>query len=608
MDLTEKKGRRYSKAGSLIWALGKLWRAERRFVFCIFAAVPPAVLLPLAGSLFTKTLLDILSGGGSFGQLALAAALFLGGMELLTNLRLYVEKKLQGMHYYPTTVYQNEMSEFADYETDFENTEKQDFKKLRQYAFGDACGGNCALEFFAADLSQTLVRLCGIVTYGAILVSLDPILLAVTAAVSAGAYFTTRWQPVYYEKNKHRWEKESRKEGYLGRLSEDFSRAKDIKLYGLAGWLEKMMRDYQAYILMWNKRCNLRGFLAAVLSGLMTLVQNGMAYFVLIGSLLGGGITVGDFVFYFGLVAGLAEFLEGIIASVAALSTRADKVGYYREFLDYPSRLNHGEGCALRPGPISVEFKNVRYRYDGAKEDTLKGIDLTIREGEKLALVGVNGAGKTTLVKILCGMYLPTEGQILVGGRDIREYNIEEYFTLISAVFQEVRAVAFTIFEFVASADLNRPGARTEAERAMRAAGIYGKVQSLPLGMDTHLMKGIYDDGVDFSGGEMQKLLLARAIYKDGPLLILDEPTAALDPIAENELYLQYRKLTEQKTSLYISHRLASTRFCDRIILLEDGRILESGSHEELMRKNGRYAEMFAIQSKYYQEGEEAER
>lgn len=604
----EKKKRRYARAGSLAWALGKLWRVKRGLVLCIFAAVPAAVLLPLTESFFTKVLLDYIGEGAGFGRLALVTAAFLAAMELLRSLKNYVKNRADGMRYYPTQIYQSEMAEFSDYKTDYENTEKQDFKKLRQYAFGDACGGNCALEFFGEDLSQTLIRLCGIATYGAILVSLNPVLLAVTAAVSAGSYFTTRWQPVYYEKNKHRWEKESRKESYLRGLSEDFSRAKDIKLYGLENWLEKMMRDYQAYILMWNRRCSLRGFWAAVLSGLMALVQNGMAYFVLIGSFAGGGITVGDFVFYFGLVAGLSEFLQGIIANAAVLSSRADKIAYYREFFDYPNRFNHGEGASLPAAPVSVEFRDVWYRYDGAGEDTLKGINLTIRAGEKLALVGVNGAGKTTLVKLLCGMYMPTRGEILVGGKDIREYNIEEYFTLISAVFQEIRAVAFTMFEFVASSDLGRAGAREDAENAMKAAGIYEKIQGLPLGMDTHLMKGIYDDGVDFSGGEMQKLLLARAIYKDGPLLILDEPTAALDPIAENELYLQYRRLTEHKTSLYISHRLASTRFCDRIVLLEDGKVLESGSHEELMEKNGRYAEMFAIQSRYYQEGEVAQK
>ena len=193
---------------------------------------------------------------------------------------------------------------------------------------------------------------------------------------------------------------------------------------------------------------------------------------------------------------------------------------------------------------------------------------------------------------------------LLVNGRRISEYNIEEYYSMISAVFQEVRPIAFTMHDFVASADLDRPTAREDTIAAMKAAGIWEKVENLPNGIDTHLMKGIYDDGVDFSGGEMQKLLLARAIYQDVSLLSLDEPTAALDPIAENNLYMQYRELTKGKTSLYISHRFASTRFCDRIILMENGVITESGTHDELMARDGQYAYMFGVQSKYYKEGE----
>ena len=360
------------------------------------------------------------------------------------------------------------------------------------------------------------------------------------------------------------------------------------------------MRSYQSSLLMWERRCSLRGLWASVLAGLMALLQNGIAYVILTGALFAGRLTVGDFVFYFGLVGGVAGFLQGIIRAVAKLNTRAERIACYRELYHYPNRFNHGKGCSLPKGPVRIELKDVWYRYDGAKDYCLKGINLCIESGQSLALVGVNGAGKTTLIKLICGMYTPSKGEILVGGRRIEEYNIEEYYSLISAVFQEIRAVAFTCFEFVAGVDLKRPTAREDAIAAMKAAGIYEKVSGLSKGMDTHLMRGIYDDGVDLSGGEMQKLVLARAIYKDGPILILDEPTAALDPIAENNLYLKYRQLTQGKTSVYISHRFASTRFCDRIVFLEDGQIWESGTHEELMGKNGRYAYMFGVQSKYY--------
>ena len=365
-----------------------------------------------------------------------------------------------------------------------------------------------------------------------------------------------------------------------------------------------MMSDYRAHIIMWNKRCRLRGLWASILAGLMTLIQNGVAYVVLIGMLLAGSLSAGDFVFYFGIVGSVAGFLHGVVGDVAKLNKRADKISYYREFYDYPNKFNYGKGCELPTGAVTIELRDVWYKYDGAEDYTLKGINLTLQAGESLALVGVNGAGKTTLVKLICGFYRPTKGEILVNGKLIDEYNIHEYYTMISAVFQEIRPVCFTMFEYVASADINRTTAREDAVTAMKLAGIWEKIESLENSIDTHLMKGIYDDGVDLSGGEMQKLVLARAIYKNGSVLILDEPTAALDPIAENNLYLQYRELTHEKTSIYISHRFASTRFCDRILLLGDGVIKESGTHDELMAQNGQYAYMFGVQAKYYKEGE----
>lgn len=600
-----RKKRRYSRAGNLCWAASKLWKLDHWFVFFIFAEFIPNVLSELVGDYFPGHLIDLIGTGADFKKLLLHAAGFTFLLLILHQLQAFISMKCQGRRYYPSSCYQTEMDVKRNYETDYENTLKQDYKEIDNYATGDACSGDCALEFFWQELSSGLYHTGAIVTYVSFLAVLNPLLIGVVAAVSVLSYFTTRWQTIYYEKNKHKWEKDIRKKDYLKSLSGNFSLAKDIKLYGLEGWLDRMLRKYQETIFVWNKRCSLRGFWSRTLYVLMDLLQHGAVYFVLIGILLNGEITVGEFVFYFNMLFNLGGHFEDIIGTFARLNTRADKIAYYREFYDYPDKFNHGQGCELPRGPVVIELKDVHYRYDGAEEDTLKGINLRIEGGEKLALVGVNGAGKTTLVRIICGLFMPTQGEILVNGRKIQEYNIEEYYTLISAVFQEVHPIAFTIFEYVASADPERPGSAEDAVSAMKAAGIYEKVRTLPGGMDTHLMKGIYDDGVDFSGGEMQKLVLARAIYKNGSVLVLDEPTAALDPIAENNLYLQYRELTKGKTSVYISHRFASTRFCDRIVLLEDGRITEEGSHEELMDRNGSYAHMFRVQSQYYKAAEQ---
>ena len=598
------KKRKYSRPGSILWAYKKLWKLDARFVIWGFATVPLSVALPLVEAYFSRELIDHIGAGTAFRELVILCVSFVTLLTLMGMLQTKIYSKCAERRYYPTSIYQTEIETFEGYLMDYENTEKQDFQKVRGYAVNDSIQGNCAMEFIWWDFKEALIHLAGIVTYASLMVFLNPVVFVVVALVSLLSYFTTRWQPVYYEKQKHQWEKEVRKKEYLRELSEDFARAKDIKLYGLEGWLGQMMRDYQSYIRMWNRKCNLRGLWAGILSGLMAFIQNTAVYLVLIGLLLHGGITIGEFVFYFGLISGIAEYMQGIIADVAILNTRADKIAYYRDFYDYPNYFNHGAGCELPTAPVTIELRDVWYRYDGAEDYTLKGINLVIQGGENLAMVGMNGAGKTTLVKLICGLYTPTKGEILVGGRRIQEYNIEEYYSMISAVFQEVRAVAFTCFEFVASADLERSTAREDAMEALKAAGLYERIQSLPHGMDTHMKKGFHEDGVELSGGELQRLILARAIYKDGPILVLDEPTAALDPIAENNMYLQYRALTRGKTSIYISHRFASTRFCDRIILLEDGVIKESGTHDELMGRNGQYAYMFGVQSKYYREGE----
>ena len=599
-----KEKPKYSRFGCLVWAIKNLWRLDKSFVFFIFAAVPIAVISPLVSSYFSKYLIDSIGAGKPFADLAWIVIFFITASLTLNVLSNFINARCSSRRYYPTCVYQTEMGYTQGYKTDFENHEKQDYKKISGYAWRDASSGNCALEFIWTDLSGALIHLLGIVTYASLLAFINPIVFVVVTIVSIISYFTTLWQNKYYEKHKHLWEKESRKAGYLGGLSENLQVAKDIKLYGLEEWLNKMMSDYRAHIIMWNKRCRLRGLWASILAGVMTLIQNGVAYVVLIGMLLTGSLSAGDFVFYFGIVGSVAGFLHGVVGDVAKLNKRADKIAYYREFYDYPNKFNYGKGCELPTGAVTIELRDVWYKYDGAEDYTLKGINLTLQAGESLALVGVNGAGKTTLVKLICGFYRPTKGEILVNGKLIDEYNIHEYYTMISAVFQEIRPVCFTMFEYVASADINRPTAREDAVTAMKLAGIWEKIESLENGIDTHLMKGIYDDGVDLSGGEMQKLVLARAIYKNGSVLILDEPTAALDPIAENNLYLQYRELTHGKTSIYISHRFASTRFCDRILLLGDGIIKESGTHDELMAQNGQYAYMFGVQAKYYKEGE----
>ena len=220
-------------------------------------------------------------------------------------------------------------------------------------------------------------------------------------------------------------------------------------------------------------------------------------------------------------------------------------------------------------------------------------------------MVGLNGAGKTTLIKLICGFLDPTEGRVLLDGKDIRDFNRADYYKMFSAVFQNFSLLAGTIAANVAQDDVGIDMERVR--ECIQKAGLRRKIESLKDGYETNLNREVFEDAILLSGGEMQRLMLARALYKDAPFIVLDEPTAALDPIAESEMYQKYNEMTSGKSSIYISHRLASTRFCDRIIMIADGGIGEEGTHEELLKMGGRYAKLFEIQSKYYKEGEGAQ-
>ena len=285
---------------------------------------------------------------------------------------------------------------------------------------------------------------------------------------------------------------------------------------------------------------------------------------------LEGKLTAAAFVLYFTAVSGFTQWVTGIFSGLGELHQQSLDLSAMREFLEEPELFRFEDG---KPLPVkeehlyTLELRDVSFRYPGADHDTLSHVNLTIHPGEKLALVGKNGAGKTTLIKLLCGLYDPTEGQVLLDGEDIRQYNRRDYYKHFSAVFQQFSVLAGTMAENVAQTNSEKVDLPKMWD-CLERAGIADKVRELPRKENTHLGREVYLDGIDLSGGQMQRLMLARALYKDAPVVVLDEPTAALDPIAESDLYQKYSDLTGNRTSVYISHRLASTRFCDRILLI----------------------------------------
>lgn len=401
------------------------------------------------------------------------------------------------------------------------------------------------------------------------------------------------------------WEKLAptwRKLEYMTEMTQDFGYAKDIRLFHMKDFLGKKQHEVcleKQEKMLHSKNLWIQN--SAVANGFV-LLSNAVVYAVLISCVIDRGLSIGDFTLYLGLSAAFMSALNEFFSSIAEFQKCSLATDDFRSFMD----LQTEEGDFL-PLPemdrYTFTFQNVSYRYEGASGDALKHVNLTLEAGTKLAIVGLNGAGKTTFIKLLLRLYDPTEGEILLNGTDIRRFRREEYYRLFSPVFQNVELFAFSVAENVSMAPLDRTD-KALAQTSLQKAGLGEKTVSLPNGIDTQLLKVLADDGVDFSGGERQKLALARALYKNAPVIVLDEPTAALDAIAEYELYRNFNEIIGEKSAVYISHRLSSTRFCDEIAMFREGEIIEYGSHDALLQNNGAYAEMFAIQAQYYQDEE----
>lgn len=484
--------------------------------------------------------------------------------------------------------------------------ESQDFIRSFAKATDASMGNVSAAEDIWNTFSMLLQNLLGFLIYLHLLTHVEPVIVIVTFAAAVTGYLVSSYFNGWGYRHRREEAEIKNRFFYFRGKARDRQLAKDVRIFGIGDWLgevlDKNMRMLQDFYLRREKVCLLADIAEVVLS----FLRNGVAYAWLLHQAVQGNLSASEFLLYFTAASGFTAWITGIMNGVSKLHRQCMDLSCIREMLDYEETFLFEEGKTLQAMPgtdYTIELRNVTFRYPGAEQDIFSHLNLTLHPGEKLAVVGANGAGKTTLVRLLCGLYDPDEGEVLLNGVNIKEYNRREYYQLFSAVFQEFSLLAGEIGENVACFDQE-----TDSDRirdCMEKVGLAGKIEALPEGYHTHLVKEIYDDAVELSGGEEQRLVMARLLYKDSPVMILDEPTAALDAIAESDIYRKYHELSRGKSSVFISHRLASTRFCDRIILLKDGKVAEEGTHEELMALGGFYAELFRIQSKYYVDGRE---
>lgn len=480
----------------------------------------------------------------------------------------------------------------------YEDMEKKEIHELLGNVW-HVLRNNYIIRDYILAIPEIIIGSVCVVWYGYMISSMNvfiPFMVGITFIFSSLFISKIKMKYIEYHSNVNKY---SRKTSYISRISMDSIIGKDVRIFNMKRWL---IKEYDEALLgmdrIYNKIHNLFFERAIFDSGMLTISES-FCYLFFSYQVVEQKITISQFVLYVGIVRQFSDYLKNLSNQLQTIITTNTSIDYIKRLSCFEENIaSNNKVAELRNNGIKVEFRNVSYNHSGSNEKVLRNINLVIHKKEKIALIGVNGAGKTTLVKLLCGFYKPTEGMILVNDIPLDEYG-EEKKRLFSVLFQDSEILPLSIDENIMG-DLDKYGDYERLERSLKLSGFREKYDSFLEKGKTMLMKELNSNAVDMSGGEKQELLFARALYKNAPMLILDEPTAALDSIAECELYYKYAEASSDRTALFISHRLSSTKFCDRIVLMNKGEIVESGTHKELMKKQGMYCHLYETQSKYY--------
>ena len=564
----------------------------------LVANIVVSVSLPLAQLLLSSQVISWLMEGLGINEYLIQLTIWVGGIAVLGVteylLMRYIEVEHEFFRIHMMYKIMNQLNRL-DYPLIISEKGQKNFSEsLSLTGYSMSLFGRFLREF-----SGLLSSILAVIMYLYLIFQVEPLFLLIITILIVGLsifkIYQKRLAPIINEKQAN----VQKKIKYLRELYGDTSIAKDVRLYQMIDWFKEISCEvtdkFRENLIPKNKLTMLENTFLSI--GMILLT--GLAYVRSIQNILGGQLEIADFVVYVGAVTLLASTAIQFVNHLATLDQDLLELEYYDNFMNQEPVFNHSDGSKIPNSDVEIELRNVTYTYPGNEEPTLKNLNLRFKPSEKVAIVGENGAGKTTLIKLITGLLIPDEGEILIKGIPQTEFNIHEYYRLFSTVFQDIFLFTYTIKETILQ---GIPYDEERYQTVLEQSGMDQIIDRFPNGDETKIVRQVYQDSIQLSGGQMQKLKLAQALYKDAPVLILDEPTAALDPIAEHEVYQDYLRFSEDKLSLFISHRLSSTRFCDRIIYIKQGEITEIGTHEELLADKKDYHRLFEAQAYYYRE------
>ncbi len=567
-------------------------------------------LTPYIPIYFSARIVDELHSGVGHEVLAIYVAITVGGAFLLSLLITYLHKRQEGFF---TELFWGDEWSYSEkaMAMDYAHIETRETKLLLERVRKESQTGFNLWYYqnVVKHVTMGLVRIIASLSLTMSLFALPSLALwqklSILVGIFALSVYTYISGKMWSRLDSDFWSSCTHSNMVLEKISDlcrDYSAGMDIRLYDMGGRISEFNMTEQRSL--WNRSAQIekKKLLWRLPDRVLSELLRFGLYALLIAAALSGGVSVGSIAQYVSTCFLMLGGIETLVSAMERCFANNAYLARYFSYFDIPNEMYQGSLTLEKrdDSEYDVEFRDVSFRYPNTEEYALRHVNIKFKVGEKLAIVGMNGSGKTTMIKLMCRLYDPTEGEILLNGLNIKKYDYDEYMAAFSVVFQDFKLLAMTLGQNVAAANEYD---EQKVRECLYKAGFGDRFDTLEKGCETYLYKDYSNDGIEISGGEAQKIALARALYKDAPFIILDEPTSALDPMSEYEVYSKFNEISGDKTAIYISHRLASCRFCDKIAVFDRGSIVQVGNHEELLANpNGKYHELWTAQAQYYTE------